>query len=157
MKKLFNIFAVILLAVFSSSCLESNLEELDVYSGCDITGRDLYWRYVSDEVHPGTGANKVIQKRIPYYGGQSPIDTEACTAHIAYSLLYSNLTEAEKAAFDEKKAVVIVSISTAATIKPIEGAPELGVPGDWSKPNKYEITAADGTKKVWTITISKVN
>ncbi|WP_410520867.1 DUF5018-related domain-containing protein [Bacteroides cellulosilyticus] len=28
----------------------------------------------------------------------------------------------------------------------------MGKPGDWSKPNKYEITAADGSKKVWTIT-----
>ena len=157
MKKFFNIFAAILLAVFSTSCLESGLEELDVYSGCDITARDLYWRYISDEVHPGTGANKVVQKRIPYYSGQSPIDTEAGTAHIAYSLSYSNLTEEEKAAFTETKAVVAVTLSTAATIKPLEGSPELGKPGDWSKPNKYEVTAADGTKKTWTISISKVN
>lgn len=157
MKKLFNIFAVILLAVFSTSCLESNLEELDVYSECDIKGREMYWRYISDEVHPGTGEHKVVQKRIPYYGNQSPIDTEACTAHLGYSLLYSSLTEEEKAEFTETNVVMTVTISTAATIKPIEGAPELGVPGDWSKPNKYEVTAADGTKKIWTITISRVN
>lgn len=53
MKKFLNIFAALLLAVVTTSCLEHDLEELDVYSGCDITGKELYWRYVSDEVHPG--------------------------------------------------------------------------------------------------------
>ena len=48
---------------------------------------------------------------------------------------------------------VAVTISTAATIKPINGAPKLGVPGDWTKDNQYEVTAADGTKKVWTIVV----
>ena len=49
--------------------------------------------------------------------------------------------------------MVAVTISTAATIKPINGAPKLGVPGDWTKDNQYEVTAADGTKKVWTIVV----
>lgn len=43
--------------------------------------------------------------------------------------------------------VVSLNISTAAMIQPIDGAAVLGKPGDWSKPNKYEITAADGSKR----------
>ena len=154
MKKFLNILAAMLLAVISTSCLESGLEELEVYSGCDITGRDIYWRWVSDEVHPGTGANKTKQVRLPYYSAKTTIDKEAGTAHIHYSIVHSSLDDTQKAAFTETKAVVAVSISTAATIAPLEGAPKLGVPGDWSKPNKYEITAADGTKKTWTITVA---
>lgn len=150
MKKFLNILAAMMLAVISTSCLEHDLEELDVYSGCDITRVDIYWRYVSDEVHPGTGENKVVQKYMAAYS--RTYDTETCECKIRYTIAQAGMTAEEKAAFTDTKAVVIVTISTAATIKPINGAPELGVPGDWSKPNQYEITAADGTKKVWTIT-----
>ncbi|MEG0468180.1 MAG: hypothetical protein RR551_07875, partial [Mucinivorans sp.] len=47
----------------------------------------------------------------------------------------------------------IVWLSTAARIIPLNGSPVLGVPGDWTKPNKYEVTAANGSKSVWTITV----
>ncbi|MDE7236705.1 MAG: hypothetical protein K2N66_02660, partial [Paramuribaculum sp.] len=52
--------------------------------------------------------------------------------------------------------VVVLNISTAAVIEPLDGAPALGVPGDWSKPNKYQITAANGKKKVWTVTLELI-
>lgn len=154
MKKFLNILAAMLLAVFATSCMEHDLEELDLHSGCDITARDLYWRWISDEIHPGTGANKVKQVRIPYYSAKSVIDKENATCHIEYSVSNANMDDTQKAAFTETKAVVVVTISTAAIIKPIDGAPKLGEPGDWSKPNKYEVTAANGDKKIWTITIA---
>ena len=65
----------------------------------------------------------------------------------------STLNAEQTALFTESNVVVAVTISTAATIKPINGAPKLGVPGDWSKDNQYEVTAADGTKKTWTIVV----
>jgi hypothetical protein len=152
MKKILGILTALFMAVCMTSCLEHDLEELEVYSDCDITGRDIYWRWVTDEVHPGTGAQKVKQVRLPYWSGASVIDKENATAHIRYTVAQSGLDATQKAAFTATKAVMVVTVSTAATIKPIDGAPELGVPGDWTKPNKYEVTAADGTKKVWTIT-----
>lgn len=154
MKKILGILTALMMAVCMTSCLEHDLEELEVYSDCDITGRDIYWRWVSDEVHPGTGANKVKQVRLPYYSAATVINKEAQTCHIQYSIAYSSLDDTQKAAFTESNAVVVVTVSTAATIAPVEGAPALGVPGDWSKPNKYEVTAADGTKKTWTITVA---
>ena len=41
MKKFLNILAAMLLAVVSTSCLDSNLEELDLYSGCDVTNGNI--------------------------------------------------------------------------------------------------------------------
>lgn len=61
---------------------------------------------------------------------------------------------AEQATLDN--VVVIFQLSTAARCEPIEGAPALGVPGDWTKPNKYKVTAADGTTKIWTVTINSL-
>ena len=148
MKKFFNIIAALLLAVVSTSCLDSGLEELDTYKDCNITSGEIYWRYYSTDVIPGSGEQQVKQVRLARAVEQN-LDTN--TFYIRY--VTGNIPEAERANFTESKAVVAVTISTAATIKPIGDAPKLGVPGDWTKDNQYEVTAADGTKKVWTIVV----
>ena len=148
MKKFFNIIAALLLAVVSTSCLDSGLEELDTYKDCDITSGEIYWRYYSTDVIPGSGEQQVKQVRLARAVEQN-LDTNKF--YIRY--VTSNIPEAERANFTESKAVVAVTITTAATIKPIGDAPKLGVPGDWTKDNQYEVTAADGTKKTWTIVV----
>ena len=148
MKKFFNIIAALLLAVVSTSCLDSGLEELDTYKDCNITSGEIYWRYYSTDVIPGSGEQQVKQVRLARAVEQN-LDTN--TIYIRY--VTSNIPEAERANFTESKAVVAVTISTAAIIKPIGDAPKLGVPGDWTKDNQYEVTAADGTKKTWTIVV----
>ena len=148
MKKFFNIIAALLLAVVSTSCLDSGLEELDTYKDCDITSGEIYWRYYSTDVIPGSGEQQVKQVRLARAVEQN-LDTN--TFYIRY--VTGNIPEAERANFTESKAVVAVTISTAAIIKPIGDAPKLGVPGDWTKDNQYEVTAADGTKKTWTIVV----
>ena len=148
MKKFFNIIAALLLAVVSTSCLDSGLEELDTYKDCNITSGEIYWRYYGNDVIPGSGEQQVKQVRLARAVEQN-LDTN--TFYIRY--VTSNIPEAERANFTESKAVVAVTITTAATIKPIGDAPKLGVPGDWTKDNQYEVTAADGTKKTWTIVV----
>ncbi|MDD7455670.1 MAG: hypothetical protein PUK70_05405 [Bacteroidales bacterium] len=148
MRKYITIFLACFIAVSVSSCLKHGLEDLDEYSGCDVTNGDVYWRYFGDNVIPVSGEREVKQVRLAAARSQ---DVENNTYTIRYST--NNIPEAERGNFTESKAVVILTISTASTIKPIGDAPALGVPGDWSKDNKYEVTAADGTKKVWTIVV----
>ena len=152
MKKFFNIIAALLLAVVSTSCLDSGLEELDTYKDCNITSGEIYWRYYGNDVIPGSGEQQVKQVRLARAVEQN-LDTN--TFYIRY--VTSNIPEAERANFTESKAVVAVTISTAAIIKPIGDAPKLGVPGDWTKDNQYEVTAADGTKKTWPIVVEPYN
>ena len=148
MKKYFNLIAALFVAVLSTSCLESGLEELDEYSGCDITNGNVYWRYYGEGKIPASGEQEVKQV---YLAASRTQDVENCVYTIRY--VTGNIPEAERGNFTESKAVVAVTISTAATIKPIGDAPKLGVPGDWTKDNQYEVTAADGTKKTWTIVV----
>ena len=148
MKKYFYLIAALFVAVLSTSCLESGLEELDEYSGCDITNGNVYWRYYGEGKIPASGEQEVKQV---YLAAARTQDAENGVYTIRYTT--SNIPEAERANFTESKAVVTVTISTAATIKPIGDAPKLGVPGDWTKDNQYEVTAADGTKKTWTIVV----
>ena len=148
MKKYFYLIAAMFVAVLSTSCLESGLDELDEYSGCDITNGNVYWRYYGDGKISASGEQQVKQV---YLAAARTQDAENGVYTIRYTT--SNIPEAERGNFTESKAVVAVTISTAATIKPIGDAPKLGVPGDWTKDNQYEVTAADGTKKTWTIVV----
>lgn len=148
MKRYINIVIFCLLAVLMSSCLERNLEELDEYSGCDVTRGDVYWRYYGDQKIPGS--NELQVKQV-YLAAARIQDTTTCTYTIRY--VTGNIPAAERPNFTQSKAVVILGISTAATVKPVGDAPKLGVPADWSKEHKYEVTAANGKKKTWTIVV----
>ena len=151
MKKFLNILAALMLAVISTSCLEHDLEELDVYSDCEVTTGYVYWRWVSDEVHPGTGANKVKQTEMTYSNWQygHTLDKENQKLIIRYYGGYVNTTERPN--IDASKLVVALQVSTAAIVKPVGDAPILGTPGDWTKEHQYDVIAADGTTKRWTI------
>lgn len=46
---------------------------------------------------------------------------------------------------------VYVSISDAATLSPLNGAPKLGTPGDFSEDRLYRVTAADGSSQDYVL------
>lgn len=155
MKKILNILTALMLAVFTSSCLDSNLEDLGLLSGCDITGIETHYRYIDEnEKIPASGEYKVKQVRTRAYGRTYVTDENdptkgVCT--ITYTKSYIPASELEN--FSESNLIVTVDISTAAIIRPIGDSPKLGVPGDWTEDHDYEVIAADGTKKIWTIVV----
>ncbi len=152
MKKLFNIFAALLVAVVATSCLEHDLEELEVFDGCDITRIDCEFRWKTGETHPGTGAEKVNQV---YLSAARSYETdEADPSKGVCTIKYTNSAIPDQyKANAETQMVVYVTISTAAIIKPIGDAPKLGIPADWTKDHQYEVIAANGNKKIWTIVV----
>lgn len=151
MKKNFiNTFILMLLTLLNVSCLEGNLDDLDTYKGNDITGvAGVYHRYYSTGVIPGSGEQKVLQTNLNFDNFQSNSESGTCSFDFS---MPTNFPEDQKTKFDPQKMVVMLNISTASICKPIEGSTVLGIPGDWSKPNKYLIIAANGDEKVWTIT-----
>ncbi|WP_373822893.1 hypothetical protein [Bacteroides heparinolyticus] len=150
MKKLISIITVLLGTIVLTSCLKSDLEELETYTNNDITGLvGVYHRYYGTDIIPGSGEVQVKQARLA--SGQFKADKETATCEFACKIP-SNFPESEKNKFSMSQLVVVLNISSAALIEPIQGAPKLGIPGDWSKPNKYVVTAANGAKKTWTVT-----
>ena len=153
MKKFLNIFAALLLAVVSTSCLKHDVEELDVYSGCDITRVDCAYRWKTGEIHPGTQSEKVNQVYVSAYS-RTYVTDESDPSRGVCTIRYSKTNIPEQyRSVAETEMVVYVTISTAATMKPINGAPALGIPADWTADHEYEVTAADGTKKIWKIVV----
>ena len=152
MRKILNILAALFVAVVATSCLEHDLEELEVFDGCDITRIDCEFRWKTGEIHPGTGAEKVNQVYLK--AARSYETDEADPSKGVCTIKYDNTPiPDEYKATAEQNMVVYVTISTAAIIKPIGDAPTLGIPADWTKDHQYEVTAADGTKKTWTIVV----
>lgn len=137
-----------------SSCLDMNLKELDTYDGCDITSvQGVYYRYYLNTVIPVTGEKQV--KQVGLTVANSKVDPEAATCTFDVKIP-SNFPETEIANVNASYIVVVFNISTAAIIEPVGNSPILGAPGNWSAPNQYKITAANGDTKVWTVSLNLV-
>lgn len=142
---------LLITALTFSSCLESGLEELDTYTGKDITASYVYYRYINnDKQIPASGEPEVKQLQL---NSKNTINAEKGTCDIIVTLP-KNFPASQKDIISVNSLVVAVQLSTAAIITPIENAVKLGVPANWSTAQKYRIKAADGTEKDWTITVT---
>lgn len=154
MKRALNVLVLLCLLCGMTSCLKSNLDELETYGGANITSVSrVEYRYVSDEIAPSSGQNVVKYVTLEYSG--STVDMENATVTIPVKLP-ANFPESELGKVSASNLVVVVTLSTAARIEPVNGAPALGKPGDWSMPNEYKVTAANGTSRIWTIKVTGI-
>ena len=151
MKILKFIIALFVMALSCTSCLESNLEQLDTYEGNDITSGYAWYRYKGDNTLNASGEQQIIQKELTRTG--QVINNEEATCALKFKVP-TNFSEAERNGVNINNLVVAVDISTAAVMSPVEGAPKLGVPADWSSPHKYLVKAANGQTKIWTISVT---
>ncbi len=144
--KLFLLFAVLSF----SSCLDANLDELPVYEEADITSVSaVQYRYISDQKSPASGEYIIEEVNLHY---TVDVDSDKGTVRI-------KVTKPETFPADQvnnlskSNLVVVVTLSTAARLTPVEGSPKLGSPADWTSAHKYIVTSASGKKKEWTIEV----
>ena len=155
--KIYKMIAVVAAALCLTSCLERHLEDLPTYTGNDIESvAGVIYRFYTGNVIEASGEEEIAQYVM---GSNASVDKDAATVEVTVSIP-SNLPaeQREKVSLSYKRGDrqglgLIVNLSAAAIIYPLDGAPVLGAPGDWSKPNRYEVMAADGSKKIWTITM----
>lgn len=145
-------------ALCLTSCLESHLEELPTYDGNDIESvAGVIYRFYTGNVIDASGEEEIAQYVL---NNTNTVDKEAAKVEVNVTIP-SNLPadQRDKVSLSYKRGDrqglgLIVNLSAAAVITPLNGAPILGAPGDWSKANQYEVMAADGSKKIWTITMT---
>lgn len=140
---------MMLSVVCLSSCLKKGIDEdLPTYSNCEITNAYFEYRTVNTDNELSNKASITILNPGDVIDSNSA--TVTCTIKVPESLTYP-------ATLDDitlSNIVGFFDISTAATIEPIGDAPTLGAIEDWSDCSfKYLVKAADGTEKIWTITI----
>ena len=155
MNKKFNILGLLILfclSFFNSSCSK---EDLPAYDGAEITKVGFYHRFAGPNQDAITGEHITVQKELSC---RYDIDSEAATVNCVVTVPQANgpFTEEERNRVSQNKLWRYFKVSTACHVTPINGAPTLGTPGDWTSEHQYELKAADGTKKVWTVRITEM-
>jgi hypothetical protein len=157
MKRLAGILPLWLMACALTSCLTAGLEELPAFEEAEITDVTFEYRYKD----PGSvwidGEQIVKWINLPVQNKVINSDAGTITCTLQVPAADGTFTEAIRAQVSLSSIAGKFYISTAAGIAPLEGAPTLGVPGDFSAPRKYKVTAANGTAKTWTVQVTGLN
>lgn len=149
MKKYINIVLLIFLTSTVSSCLKSGLDDLPTYSDAEITDLNFEYRWWDEE------RNQMAVQKLETENKISN-DNNLITCKLTVPAASGSFTTAVRQEVSLSKLIAYMDISTAARIKPADGSPALGSPGDFSaKEFKYIVTAANGTQKEWTLQITE--
>lgn len=147
MNKLKITFIILLAAIFSS-CLTSNLDDLPTYSDSDIINVKFEYRW---SIKEGT-SDKLVVKSLPTDYAVDK-DKNEVTCIVTVPEADDVFTEEIRSKVALNNIIAYTTISSAAVIKPIGDSPVLGKPGDWTSPNEYDVTAANGDNQRWTIKV----
>lgn len=139
-----------LLTVAFSSCLKSGLPKPDNSPLNAISNFNYEYRWTDTAyILPGTPqADTVITVNMVLLGNSITIsqDTIYTSPTIPGNLPASQITNVTL-----KHIWAYANIPDAAIIAPLNGAPVLGKPGDFTSPVSYQVTAANGTKSTWVV------
>lgn len=152
MKKILKYIPILLFSIFFSSCLEHGLEDLPTFEEAKITNMRFEYRWINE-------ASEYSKLELKQLNTNVEIDTIANTVNctITVPAVKDNFTESVRSNVSLVNIVGYADISTAAVMKPIGDAPILGTVGDFSKSDiQYEVKAADGTIKIWSLSVSEL-
>lgn len=152
--KMFKNIKWLLLVVLAPMFASCSWADLPAYEDANIEGVAFYYRYKSPtDTDPITG--EPIVKNGNLTAASVNIDNEEGTVTLVVRASKSNYPTEVYEAMDATNLVGTVTLSTAARIEPTDNHKVLGVPDDWTTPHSFVVTAANGTKKTWTITVTE--
>jgi len=146
-----SVVALITTFIFSS-CLKSNLPEFPLWDGNFITNVFVEHRYNG----PQSRYNEpiVVYQKLTI----SNMVIDSAKSRVEFTLTVpapvGSFTADEKVRVKQDHLWVYMDISTAATIAPVGNTPSLGDPTDLTREQTYEVTAANGDKRTWTIAVA---
>jgi len=148
----------LLLLIIMPLLASCSWEDLPAYEEAEITGVQFRFRWKSStQKDPIT--NEPVVKEVQLTSSTS-IDSEAGNISVEITVPAADERTFPESARNEvslEKLWAQVTLSTAARLTPIDGSAPLGTPENWTKPHSYIVTAANGTQKKWTITVTGLN
>lgn len=138
------------LILFLLSSCRMGLDELPAYEEANITSLSFEYRWEDEATH--------LFNVVQLTNKDLSIDEDNGVIEVSLEVPAADdkFPEAVRQMVTLDKLVLVSSISTAAIIEPIEGAPQMGTMGSFtSKTVKYLVTSASGNEKVWTIKINE--
>lgn len=144
---------ILLLPFVLGSCIKDGLDNYPVFDEAEITDFDLEYRYVQ--------TNNYGVEQLAVITLNTTVNINEGSATIVVDAVVPGATdsfpESERSKVSLSDIVAYTKLSPAAKIEPVNGAPILGAPGDFSTSREYKVTAADGkTVKNWTITVQSL-
>lgn len=138
-----------------SSCLKSGLDT-DLPKFQDAMMTDVFMEYLYEDAGAGSGpVVRAVSMSLSDKQFKKKEDTGAALDSAIFTVTVpaasGSFTTAERAKVTTANLSFMCNISTAATMVPVDGSPQPGVPGDFSQPRKYKIIAADGSSREWVV------
>jgi hypothetical protein len=153
MKNIFKLGLLFALPFFFTSCLKKDLPATNNSSLNSITDCYLIYKYADTAVNNKGTANESTLITVHTY----KLDRKLTISHDSVYVtptFPAGFPQKEKAKATLKNIWCAVNIPDAAIINPMNGAPKLGTPGDYSAPVSYNVTAANGSQRKWVISVS---
>ncbi len=147
--KLFIMF--ISMGFLLSSCLKHNLPDYPEWGKTMISNVYVEYRYNSNEDYNGKPV--VNYERLDV---SQNIDTTSgeITLDITVPQASGSFTNNVRNQVSQDDLILYFDLSTAAKMTPVGDTPGPGYSTDLTEPQKYIVTAADGSQKTWTITVN---
>jgi len=148
--------AIILLSL--TSCLKSGLDRVENSDLKEITGISFEYRWIAKNAN---GYDVLCKQALTLSNNKATnttadsVFTKLTVPAASTSTAFSAFNAGIRQNVGRDSLYLIANLSPAAKIEPIEGAPVLGLPGDFSGDSyRYKVTAANGTTKIYTIVIT---
>ena len=152
MKKYLYTIALITLPILFGSCLKDGLDDVEYSTECEVTSVSFEHRWVVES--EAKGVYTLYFKTLTV---NRSIDSErqTITVDITVPNTDKNFIQAERDKVSLSSLACLFVVSNAASVTPLDGAPKLGVLGDFSaKRFRYRVTSASGKYKDWELQIN---
>ena len=137
-----------------SSC---SWEDLPAYDEANIEQIQFYCRYVSPtDKDPITGEAMIRNVQLSVNNVSINTDAGTVSLNVSATNQKASIPESVYSAMALNNLVCSVTLSTAARIEKTDNHKALGLPDDWTSPHAFVVTAANGNKKTWTITVNEL-
>lgn len=158
MKKI--LFLLTVLMVSLTSCLKSDMEEVEGSTNCELSNVEFEYRWTADIIGSDgkpTGVSELQYKKLDV-AKTIDKDNGKVTLKLTVPKVSGNFTGEIRDKVSLSNIVGMFTVSSACNVKPLNGAPKLGVVGNFSeKTYTYRLTAAAGNYIDWVIDITEFN
>lgn len=149
MKNIVRSALCILFVITFTSCLKMGLDDLPTSDKAEITNVKFEYRWWDEAAG---------QLRVVELIAESEITEHTIGCTLTVPAVTDKFTSEIREKVSLNNIVCLTDISAGASIRPINGAPALGSPGDFSaKKFSYLVVAADGSDIEWEINIIALN
>ena len=145
------IFLLLGCIVRFTSCLKSGLDDIEGSDQFTISSLTMEYRWITQNAN---GYDQLSRQQMTL-SNTAPDENNEIHFTVTVPSASSSFSKEVRQHVSLDGLYLIAVISSAAKIMPLDGAPSLGLPGNYEigKDYRYEVTAANGKKAVYHIVI----